>query len=91
MGQHVPDDREPRTRADDVRAGRRDQLAVDAQPVVHAVGDRARGQPRREPELVQAVQLADLDRQEPLDGRGYGRNVERSTHIRTISGPGSTR
>ena len=40
VGQDVADDREPRGRADDVRPGGRDELAVDAHPVIDALGDR---------------------------------------------------
>ena len=72
MGQDVADDGQPSSRADHVGPGRGDQLAVDAQAVVDAVGDRGRRQPRREAELVEPVQLPDLDRQEPLDGRRVG-------------------
>ncbi len=67
MGQDVADDRQAGARADHVRARGGHQLAVDAQAVVHAVGDRRRRQPRREAELVETVQVADVDRQEPLD------------------------
>ena len=69
MGEDVADDRETGRGADDVRAGRRHELAVDAHPVVDPVGDRARGQPRGETELVEPIELADLDRQQPLDRR----------------------
>ena len=41
VGQDVADDGQPGRRADDVRPRGRDQLAVDAHPVVDAVGDRA--------------------------------------------------
>ena len=91
MGQDVADDRQARPRADHVRARGGDQLAVDAQAVVDAVGDRRRRQPRREAELVEPVEVADLDRQEPLDARRVRPELRRSTHIRTIDGPGSTR
>ena len=48
VGQDVADDGQPAPRADDVGAGRGDQPAVDADPVVDAVGDGARRQPRGE-------------------------------------------
>jgi hypothetical protein len=64
--------------------------AADPDAEVHAVGDRRRRQPRREPELVEPVQLADVDREEPRTSAGYGRKLARSTHIRTICGPGSS-
>ena len=67
MGQDVADDGESRGGADHVGARGGHELAVDTHPEVHAVGDRARWQPRREAELVQAVELADLDREQPLD------------------------
>ena len=67
VGQDVADDREPGARADHVGAGGGDQAAGDADAVVDAVGDRRRRQPRREAELVQPVELADVDRQQPLD------------------------
>ena len=69
VGQHVADDGEPRLARDDVGAGRGHEPAVDADAVVHALGDRGRRQPGREAQLVQAVELADLDRQQPLDLR----------------------
>ena len=69
VGQDVADDRQPRRRADDVGPGRGDQRAVDADAVVDALGDAPRRQPRREPELVEPVEIADVDRQDPLDGR----------------------
>ena len=84
VGQDVADDGQPRGRADDVGPGRGDQLAVDAQAVVDAVGDRAGRQPRGEAELVEPVQLPDLDRQEPLDG---GRVRLEAAPGRPTSGP----
>ena len=69
VGQDVADDGQPRLRADDVRPRRGDEPAADADAVVDALGDRRRRQPRREPELVEPVELADLDRQEPPDVR----------------------
>ena len=68
VGQDVADDGQPGASADDVGPGRGDELAVDAHPVVDAIGDGARRQPRGEAQLVQAVELADLDRQQPLHG-----------------------
>ena len=75
-------------RADDVGAGGRDEPAVDADAVVDAVGDRRRRQPRREAELVQPVELADVGRQEPLD---VGRVRAGSGPGRPTSGPSRAR
>ena len=69
VGQDVADDGQAGRLADDMGTGGRHELAVDAQAVVDAVADRRRRQPGREAELVEPVQVADLDRQQPLDGR----------------------
>ena len=67
VGQDVADDGQPRLVADDVRPGGGHEPAADAHPVVDPVGDRRRRQPRGEAELVEPVEVADLDRQEPAD------------------------
>ena len=49
VGQDVADDGEPRRRADDVRARRGDERAVDPDAVVDAVGDRLDGSHEAKP------------------------------------------
>jgi hypothetical protein len=69
VGQHVADDRETRGLADDVGAGGGGEATVDPHPVVDAIGDGRGRQPRGEPELVEPIELADLDGEQPLHGR----------------------
>ena len=45
LGEDVADDRQPRLARDDVRPGRRDELATGAHPEIHALGDGRRRQP----------------------------------------------
>ena len=73
--EHVADDRQAPQRADDVRAGRCDEAAADPDAVVDAVVDRRRGQPRGEAQLVEAIELADLHRQQARDLARVGPEV----------------
>ena len=72
MGEHVADDREARLTTDHVRAGRGDQPAVDPDPVVDTLPDGRGRQPRGEAQLVEAVQLVDLHREQPVNARHHG-------------------
>ena len=88
VGEHVAHDRQPRIAADDVGAGRGDELAAGMDPVVDAVGDRRRRQPRCEAELVQPVEVADVRREQPLD---LGRIRAGTSRGRPTSGPSAAR
>ena len=93
VGHHVAHDAQARLGRDDVRPGSRHEAAAHADAVVGALGDRGRRQPGREAQLVEAVEVADLHRQEAGD---VGRvRPERSPvdphpdHLRARVPPGS--
>src|SRR6185436_11709209 len=67
MRQDVADDGDPCLSADDVRTRCGHEAATDADPEIDPVTDRRRRQPRGESQLVQAVELTDVDGEQPPD------------------------
>ena len=75
VGQHVADDREPARRADDVGPGGGHEPAVDAHPVVDAVGDRpSTAATRRSPSWYSRLSSPISTGSSRWTLAGYGRN-----------------
>ncbi len=80
MGHDVADDGDPLTRVDGVRAGGAHQAAAHADAVVHALLHHGAREARSKAELIQAVQVVDVERGQPLGRTGEGREGVAADH-----------